>query len=54
MTTKTYTRDRDNFDTAAEAWNDIEARSELVDDFSQYVERDHTGAEWRFVVEVEE
>lgn len=51
--TKRYTRSKDNFDTAEAAWNDIEERSDLVDDFEQYVDRDHTGLEWAFIVQVE-
>lgn len=53
MTTERYSRSKDNFDTAAEAWADIEERSERVESFEQYVDRDHNGSEWAFIVEVD-
>lgn len=54
MTRKKYERSKDHYDTAEEAWNDIEERSDLVDSFDQYLDRDHGGNKWTFFVEIEE
>lgn len=48
-----YERSKDEFESAEEAWNDIQERSELVESFDQYVEREHSGQKWTFHVEVE-
>lgn len=45
-----YERNKDRFDTASEAWDDIVDRSELVEDFDQYEYRDHGGDSWTFGV----
>jgi len=54
VTEKRYSRSKDDFETATEAWEDIEDRSELVESFDDYLSRDHTGSEWAFIVEVDE
>lgn len=54
MSNRRYTRSKGDFDTAAEAWEDIVERSEQVESFEQYVDRDHTGTVWAFIVEVDE
>lgn len=50
--TRRYKRSKDHYDTATDAWEDVERRTDLT--FDQVETRDHTPQEWAWIVTVEE
>lgn len=52
MTEKRYTRTKERFSSASEAWADVEERVGLT--FDQVVRRDHDGNDWAWIVEVDD
>jgi hypothetical protein len=49
---KIYQRTKERFDTATEAWEDIEDRTDL--DFSDVIQRCHSPTHWQWEIETDD